>query len=80
MSHYFNLPISFSRVADLVMMQELGADEVVDYRTEDFAERYKDKPFDLVIDSLGGVVSCHAEQSSDEQLPLLPVDLLHSHE
>lgn len=50
------------------MMQELGADEVVDYRTEDFAERYKDKPFDLVIDSLGGALSCHADQSSDKQL------------
>ncbi|BDA49570.1 Reticulon-4-interacting protein 1, mitochondrial [Coccomyxa sp. Obi] len=37
-------------------MKELGADEVVNYRSEDFAEMYKDKPFDLVIDSVGGDV------------------------
>lgn len=45
------------------MVQELGADEVVDYRTEEFAERYKDKPFDLVIDSVGGALSCHADKA-----------------
>lgn len=35
-------------------LQELGADEVVDYKTEDFAEKYKDQPFDLVVDTVGG--------------------------
>ena len=38
-------------------MQELGADEVVDYQTEDFAEKYKDKPFDLILDPVGGALS-----------------------
>lgn len=37
------------------MVQELGADEVVDYQKENFAEIYKDKPFDLILDSVGGV-------------------------
>jgi hypothetical protein len=38
----------------LVSLQELGADEVLNYKEEDFAEKYKDKPFDLVIDPIGG--------------------------
>ncbi len=38
------------------LLQELGADEVVDYQTEDFVAKYKDKPFDLVIDAVGGVL------------------------
>eukprot|EP00879_Flechtneria_rotunda_P014567 GHRR01015224.1.p1 GENE.GHRR01015224.1~~GHRR01015224.1.p1 ORF type:complete len:274 (+),score=93.52 GHRR01015224.1:474-1295(+) len=32
---------------------ELGADEVVNYRTDDVAALYKDKPFDIVIDPMG---------------------------
>ncbi len=36
------------------VLQELGADEVLNYKEEDFAEKYKDKPFDLVIDPIGG--------------------------
>ncbi|EIE19170.1 NAD(P)-binding protein [Coccomyxa subellipsoidea C-169] len=36
--------------------EELGADEVLNYKEEDFAEKYKDKPFDLVIDAIGGTV------------------------
>ncbi|BDA49569.1 NADPH-dependent alkenal/one oxidoreductase, chloroplastic [Coccomyxa sp. Obi] len=36
--------------------EEMGADEVVNYKKEDFSEKYKDKPFDLVIDPIGGVV------------------------
>lgn len=38
-----------------IVLQELGADEVVNYREEDFSEKYKDKPFDLVIDCIGGL-------------------------
>lgn len=37
----------------LWVKQELGADEVVNYRTDDVAALYKDKPFDLVIDPMG---------------------------
>ena len=36
--------------------QELGADETVDYTKEDFAERYKDKAFDVIVDPIGGEV------------------------
>lgn len=34
--------------------QELGADETVDYTKEDFSAKYKDKPFDVIMDSVGG--------------------------
>lgn len=37
------------------VLQELGADEVVNYREEDFSEKYKDKPFDIVVDCIGGM-------------------------
>ena len=37
--------------------QELGADETVDYTKEDFAQKYKDKPFDVIVDPIGGVPS-----------------------
>lgn len=40
------------RNADLV--RALGADETVDYRTEDFVERLTDRPVDLVLDTQGG--------------------------
>lgn len=36
------------------MVQSLGADEVVDYTQEDFAEKYKDRPFDVIVDSVHG--------------------------
>jgi NADPH:quinone reductase-like Zn-dependent oxidoreductase len=36
------------------VLRELGADELIDYRTEDFAERVKD--VDVVLDTLGGEV------------------------
>lgn len=36
--------------------QELGADETVDYTKEDFAQKYKDKPFDVIVDPIGGEV------------------------
>jgi NADPH:quinone reductase-like Zn-dependent oxidoreductase len=32
----------------------LGADEVVDYSTQDFFELYKEQPFDAVLDLMGG--------------------------
>lgn len=35
--------------------QELGVDEPLDYRSQDFAEVYKDKPFDYIFDSIGGL-------------------------
>ena len=34
--------------------QELGADETVDYTKEDFSTTYKDKPFDVIVDPIGG--------------------------
>ena len=36
------------------VLQEIGADETVNYREQDFAEVYKDKPFDYIFDSVGG--------------------------
>lgn len=35
-------------------LKELGADETVNYREQDFADVYKDKPFDFIFDSVGG--------------------------
>jgi hypothetical protein len=35
-------------------MQELGADQVVDYSSQCFEEVYKDRPFDGIIDVIGG--------------------------
>ena len=35
-------------------MQSLGADEVVDYTKEDFAQKYKDEPFNAIVDLIGG--------------------------
>ena len=44
------------KLSALVCLQSLGADEVVNYREQDFAEVYQDpsKHFDAVIDCLGG--------------------------
>ena len=41
------------------LMQSLGADEVINYREQDFAEIYKDpsKHFDAVVDLIGGTPS-----------------------
>jgi len=36
------------------VVQELGADETINYREQDFADIYKDKPFDYIFDSVGG--------------------------
>lgn len=36
------------------VVQELGADETINYREQDFADVYKDKPFDYIFDSVGG--------------------------
>ena len=45
-----NLHDSFSPCA----WQDLGADEVVDYTTVRFEERYRSIPFDAVLDTIGG--------------------------
>lgn len=39
-----------------IRLQSLGADEVVNYRSDDFSELYKDpaKHFDVVVDLIGG--------------------------
>lgn len=36
------------------VVQELGADETINYHEHDFADVYKDKPFDYIFDSVGG--------------------------
>lgn len=40
-------------------LQELGryVDEIVDYTKEDFSQKYKDSPFNLIIDSIGGAAA-----------------------
>ena len=38
------------------MLQELGADEVIDYYTHKFEDVLKGRPVDVVIDSIGGVL------------------------
>ncbi|DBB10086.1 TPA: hypothetical protein ACH3X3_001675 [Trebouxia sp. C0006] len=35
-------------------LKELGADETINYHEHDFADVYKDKPFDYIFDSVGG--------------------------
>lgn len=35
-------------------MQELGADEAFDYTAGDFAKHFADKPFDIIVDVVGG--------------------------
>lgn len=35
--------------------QELGADEVLDYRKQDVETEYKDNKFDIVVDCVGGM-------------------------
>ena len=49
-NHYV-CPYDFS-----LFLQSIGADEVVNYREQDFAEVYKDpsKHFDLIVDLIGG--------------------------
>ena len=44
-----------ARNADFV--RGLGADEVIDYRTEDFVERLAGEPVDLVLDTQGGRIT-----------------------
>ena len=46
-----------------LVWQELGADETVNYREQDFAEVYKDKPFDFIFDSIGGMTACSMGKS-----------------
>ena len=35
-------------------VQEVGADEVIDYTCADFVKELKNRPVDVVVDSLGG--------------------------
>ena len=35
-------------------VQDLGADEVVDYKNVRFEDRYRSSPFDVVVDTIGG--------------------------
>lgn len=46
--------LSWARFWSGPVAQSLGADEVVDYTKEDFAEKYKDDPFDAIVDLIGG--------------------------
>ena len=32
-------------------------DEIVDYTKEDFSQKYKDAPFDVIVDSIGGAAA-----------------------
>lgn len=37
-----------------IVLQELGADEVIDYREQSVDQVFKDNPFDAVVDQIGG--------------------------
>ncbi len=37
------------------LSQKLGADDIVDYTTQDVVSLYKEQPFDGVVDLVGGV-------------------------
>lgn len=37
-----------------MLLQELGADECIDYRQADFRQQLESKPVDVVVDSVGG--------------------------
>lgn len=37
-----------------MLLQELGADVAVDYTKNKFDQVFKDEPFDVVVDSVGG--------------------------
>ncbi|WP_166973383.1 NADP-dependent oxidoreductase [Brevibacterium atlanticum] len=55
-------------------LRELGADEVIDYRTEDFAERARD--VDAVLDTIGGdtaMRSLHTLRKGGSLVSLIPV-------
>lgn len=46
------------RNADFV--RDLGADEVIDYRTQDFVTELRDHPVDLVLDTQGGDITARS--------------------
>ncbi|WP_210603060.1 NADP-dependent oxidoreductase [Brevibacterium oceani] len=55
-------------------LRELGADEVIDYRTEDFTERVRD--VDAVLDTIGGdtaMRSLHTLHKGGSLVSLIPV-------
>ena len=35
------------------LVKDLGADEVVDYKTTDVTQKYRDQDFDIVFDTVG---------------------------
>lgn len=43
---------------NLEWVKSLGADEVVDYTTQDVAELYKDQSFDITLDMMGNRSEC----------------------
>lgn len=51
-------------------LQKLGADEVLNYREQDFAEVYKDpsKHFDAIVDLIGGEASGSRARTSNVAL------------
>ncbi|KAK9905007.1 hypothetical protein WJX75_007606 [Coccomyxa subellipsoidea] len=55
-AHWKAFVVTTGSTKNQEFLKELGADEVVDYQKENFAEIYKDKPFDLILDSVGGIV------------------------
>ncbi|MFZ1912826.1 MAG: alpha/beta fold hydrolase [Propionicimonas sp.] len=46
--------VTTASAANADFVRELGADEVIDYRTEDFVARLSGNPVDLVLDTQGG--------------------------
>ncbi len=59
-----------------LVRQELGADETVNYREQDFSEVYKDKPFDFIFDSIGGMTVSVTDSLWHGQQPCRVVFLL----
>jgi len=39
--------------ANVQLVKDLGADEVVDYKTTDVTQKYRDQEFDIVFDTVG---------------------------
>ncbi|CAL5224697.1 g7424 [Coccomyxa viridis] len=54
--HFKAYVVATGGPSNQAFMKELGADETVDYKNEDFSVKYKDKPFDVIVDPIGGEV------------------------
>lgn len=52
--------VGTASAAKHAFLRELGADQLIDYRTQDYAEVLRDAPVDVVLETLGGG---HAERS-----------------